>query len=76
MLQYSQSALSVTRESHHAVVPQAGGLDGLRKDPAKLKAAVEFATACGAFVTTKPGAIDAQPSQQEAEHLLKTARHA
>lgn len=58
------------------VVLQAGGLDGLRKDPAKLKAAVEFATACGAFVTTKPGAIDAQPSQQEAEHLLKTARHA
>ena len=58
------------------MVVQAGGLEGLRKDPAKLKAAVEFATACGAFVTTKPGAIDAQPSQQEAEHLLKTARHA
>ncbi|KAK9853929.1 hypothetical protein WJX84_001400 [Apatococcus fuscideae] len=48
----------------------AGGLDALRKDPAKLKHAVEFATACGAFTTTKPGAIDAQPSQQEAEHLL------
>ena len=57
-------------------VLQAGGLDALRSDPAKLKAAVQFATACGAFVTTKPGAIGAQPSQQEAEDLLKTAKHA
>jgi fructokinase len=31
---------------------------------------VEFATACGAFTCTKPGAIGAQPTAAEAEALL------
>lgn len=56
--------------------PQAGGLDALRKDSEKLHKAVDFATACGAFTTTQPGGIDAQPSQEQAENLLKKAPHA
>lgn len=55
---------------------QAGGLDALRKDSEKLHKAVDFATACGAFTTTQPGGIDAQPSQEQAENLLKKAPHA
>ncbi len=55
---------------------QAGGLDALRKDIDKLHKAVDFATACGAFTTTRPGGIDAQPSQEQAENLLKKASHA
>ncbi|KAK9835149.1 hypothetical protein WJX81_001140 [Elliptochloris bilobata] len=55
---------------------QAGGLEALRSDADKLCAAVEFATACGAFTTTKPGAIGAQPSEQQAKELLATAAFA
>lgn len=47
-----------------------GGLDSLLADPGKLRRGVEFATACGAFTCTKPGAIDAQPTAAEAEALL------
>jgi len=50
---------------------QAGGLEELQKDGEKLRAAVDFAAACGAFTTTRPGGIDAQPSQEQAESLLK-----
>ena len=49
---------------------QAGGLEALRADADKLRAAVEFATACGAFTTTKPGAIGAQPSEQQVTPAL------
>ncbi|KAK9909596.1 hypothetical protein WJX75_004721 [Coccomyxa subellipsoidea] len=34
-----------------------GGLEALQADADKLRRAVEFAAACGAFTTTKPGAI-------------------
>ncbi|KAI7846208.1 hypothetical protein COHA_000278 [Chlorella ohadii] len=47
-----------------------GGLDSLVADPGKLRRGVEFATACGAFTCTKPGAIDAQPTAADAEALL------
>ena len=59
----------------HAMV-QAGGLDALRSDAGKLQRAVEFAAACGAFTTTRPGGIDAQPSLQEAEQLAATGAFA
>ena len=58
------------------VIVQAGGVDALRGDAEKLQNAVDFATACGAFTTTKPGGIDAQPSQEQADNLLKKAPHA
>ncbi|KAL4432540.1 hypothetical protein ABPG77_000477 [Micractinium sp. CCAP 211/92] len=47
-----------------------GGLDSLVADHGKLRRGVEFATACGAFTCTKPGAIGAQPTAAEAEALL------
>jgi fructokinase len=50
---------------------QAGGLQELQKDEKQLRAAVNFAAACGAFTTTKPGGIDAQPSQEQADSLLR-----
>ncbi|EIE20911.1 Ribokinase-like protein [Coccomyxa subellipsoidea C-169] len=53
-----------------------GGLGALQADADKLRRAVEFAAACGAFTTTKPGAIGAQPSEQDAENLLKSASFA
>jgi fructokinase len=59
----------------HSMV-QAGGLQALREDPSKLQKAVEFATACGAFTCTKPGAIGAQPTLEEAQQLLKKASFA
>ena len=55
---------------------QMGGLEALQADADKLRRAVEFAAACGAFTTTKPGAIDAQPTREEAEKLLGTASFA
>ncbi len=51
---------------------EAGGIDRLVADPDKLKRAVEFGTACGAFTTTKPGAIDAQPTRADAESLISS----
>lgn len=50
---------------------QAGGLESLQKDEKALREAVDFASACGAFTTTKPGGIDAQPSVEQAKHLLE-----
>lgn len=55
---------------------QAGGLEALQRDGEQLKAAVDFATACGAFTTTQPGGIDAQPSEQQARELLASKPHA
>ena len=49
---------------------QAGGLQGLQSDEQALRDAVEFASACGAFTTTQPGGIDAQPSEEQATDLL------
>ena len=40
------------------------------RPPVQLRRGVEFATACGAFTCTKPGAIGAQPTVAEAEALL------
>jgi len=50
---------------------EAGGVDALRADPARLRGAVLFAAACGAFTCTGPGAIDAQPTVADAEGLLR-----
>lgn len=55
---------------------QCGGLDAMRGDADKLRKCVEFAAACGAFTTTRPGAIGAQPTQEEAESLLQTGTFA
>lgn len=48
-----------------------GGLSELVADPGKVKRAVQFATGCGAFTCTKPGAIDAQPTVADVERLLQ-----
>lgn len=50
-----------------------GGLKGLMADPGKLLRAVQFAAACGAATCKRAGAIDAQPTVQEVENLLKEA---
>ena len=55
---------------------QAGGLASFQSNPEKLKSAVEFAAACGGFTCSKPGAIAAQPSLEEAQTLMKTAKAA
>lgn len=57
-----------------APIPQAGGLDALRSDPAALKQAVVFASAVGALTTTKKGAIGAQPSYEESHVLFESAK--
>ena len=49
-----------------------GGLAGLRAgcgDGGALRAAVAFGAACGAATTTRPGAIDAQPTLAEAAEM-------
>lgn len=51
-------------------------MEALQGSKDKLHKAVDFATACGAFTTTQPGGIDAQPSREQAEELLKKAPHA
>lgn len=43
----------------------------MRGDADKLRKCVEFAAACGAVTTTRPGAIGAQPTREEAEKLLQ-----
>ena len=55
---------------------QAGGLSAFQHDPEKLRHAVEFAAACGAFTCSKPGAIAAQPTLEEARTLMKSAKAA
>jgi len=41
-----------------------------------LRSAVEFAAACGGFTCSKPGAIAAQPTLEEAKTLMNTAKAA
>lgn len=55
---------------------KAGGLQAFQSDPDKLKHAVEFAAACGGFTCSKPGAIAAQPTLEEAKNLMQTAKAA
>ena len=57
-------------------VMQAGGLSAFQHDGTKLQAAVEFAAACGGFTCSKPGAIAAQPTLEEAKSLMSTAKAA
>lgn len=59
-----------------SVIVQAGGLSTFQSNPDKLKSAVEFAAACGGFTCSKPGAIAAQPTLEEAQTLMKTAKAA
>ena len=58
----------------HLCKAQAGGLSTFQSDPEKLRAAVEFAAACGGFTCSKPGAISAQPTLEEAQALMKSAK--
>lgn len=58
------------------IIVQAGGLSTFQGNPDKLKSAVEFAAACGGFTCSKPGAIAAQPTLEEAQTLMKTAKAA
>lgn len=58
------------------ITVQAGGLSTFQSNPDKLKSAVEFAAACGGFTCSKPGAIAAQPTLEEAQTLMKTAKAA
>lgn len=58
------------------IIVQAGGLSNFQSNPDKLKSAVEFAAACGGFTCSKPGAIAAQPTLEEAQTLMKTAKAA
>lgn len=48
---------------------QAGGLDALSANPRLLKEAVVFASAAGASTTTRPGAIEGQPTLAQVEEL-------
>ena len=63
-------------QADYLCLMQCGGLDAMRGDAEKLRKCVEFAAACGAFNTTRPGAIGAQPTQEEAESLLQTGTFA
>eukprot|EP00884_Botryococcus_braunii_P003415 jgi/Botrbrau1/13074/Bobra.0187s0036.1 len=51
---------------------EVGGLDVLREDPAKMREAASFGAACGAYTTTGPGAIAAQPTLKQAQELLRS----
>jgi len=53
---------------------KAGGLDGLTRDADELRKSVEFATACGAYVTQGPGAIAPQGDEADIEEFLSTVR--
>jgi len=54
---------------------EAGGLDRLAADPAKVKEAIVFAAATGALTCTKPGAIGAQPTLDEAMALYEESKN-
>lgn len=54
-------------------VLDAPDLASLAGDTLALKKAMAFASACGAFTTTRPGAISAQPSLGEAQALFETS---
>ena len=45
----------------------------MQGDEQKLRKAIEFAAATGAFTTTQNGGIAAQPTHQQAMDLLKTS---
>ena len=62
--------------SVYVTIVQAGGLSTFQSNPDKLKSAVEFAAACGGFTCSKPGAIAAQPTLEDAQTLMKTAKAA
>jgi fructokinase len=53
---------------HHTV--KKGGLKALASNPEELRKAVEFGTACGAFVTQGPGAIEPQPTEADIAQFL------
>lgn len=55
---------------------KAGGLSAFQQDGNKLRSAVEFAAACGGYTCSKPGAIAAQPTLEEANTLMSTAKAA
>lgn len=50
---------------------QAGSLEQLAADPHAMRAAVIFAAAAGALTTTRPGAIESQPTLREVQALVK-----
>ena len=64
----------ILRVQTKGLVLQAGGLAAFQSDPDKLKHAVEFAAACGGFTCSKPGAIAAQPTLEEAKNLMQSAK--
>ena len=64
------------RANQTIIAMQAGGLTAFQSDPDKLKIAVEFAAACGGFTCSKPGAIAAQPTLEEAKNLMHNAKAA
>jgi len=47
-----------------------GGIKALVQDPEQLRRAVEFGTACGAYVTQGPGAIAPQPQESDIATFL------
>lgn len=47
-----------------------GGLKALVADPEQLRRAVEFGTACGAYVTKGAGAIEPQPRESDVAEFL------
>lgn len=49
--------------------------DVVKDEGSKLRAALKFANACGAFTTTKKGVIPALPNETQALTLLKGARN-
>ena len=51
---------------------RAGGVDALVSDAVELRKAVEFATACGAYVTQGAGAIAPQGTEEQIEEFLST----
>lgn len=53
----------------------AGGLDALTTDKDELRKSVEFATACGAFVTQGAGAIEPQANEEQIRDFLSTRNY-
>ncbi|MEW5317826.1 MAG: hypothetical protein WDW38_009093 [Sanguina aurantia] len=50
---------------------EAGSLEQLAADPRAMRAAVVFAAAAGALTTTRPGAIESQPTLGEVRALVR-----
>lgn len=51
---------------------QADGIENLMKEEGGLEGAVRFASACGGLTTTKPGAIEGQPTLESVTELAAT----